>query len=157
MSSLFCRSFSPLTGVIRAEWEEEVYESRRCFAVLFPPYRRNKGRVRRRRGWLERRDRQSWTPVGSCQSPPDQKPNSWTYNGVEVSGYTLDPETIFTLQTRAHICKRFRRPGIDSEDSIPPAYVVWRAGTTNRVVVSARQAGNRFLGCLKGLQIRAQF
>ena len=28
-----------------------------------------------------------------------------------------------------------RRPGIDSEDSIPPAYVAWRAGTTNRVVV----------------------
>jgi hypothetical protein len=49
------------------------------------------------------------------------------------------------------------RPGIDSEDSIPPAYVAWRAGTTNRVVVPARQDGNRFLGSLKGLQIRAQF
>jgi hypothetical protein len=52
---------------------------------------------------------------------------------------------------RAHICKRLRRPGIDSEDSIPPAYVGWRVGTTNRVVVH----GNRFLGSLKGLQIRA--
>jgi hypothetical protein len=38
-------------------------------------------------------------------------------------------------------CKRLRRPEIDSEDSIPPAYVAWRAGTTNRVVVPARQAG----------------
>jgi hypothetical protein len=38
-------------------------------------------------------------------------------------------------QFRARIYKRFRRPGIDSEDSIPPAYVAWRAGTTNRVVV----------------------
>jgi hypothetical protein len=47
------------------------------------------------------------------------------------------------------------RPGIDSEDSIPPAYVAWRAITTNRVVVPARQAGNRFLGSVKGLQIRA--
>ncbi len=28
----------------------------------------------------------------------------------------------------ARICKRLRRPGIDSEDSIPPAYVGWRAG-----------------------------
>jgi hypothetical protein len=37
-----------------------------------------------------------------------------------------------------------------------PAYVVWRAGTSNWVVVPARQAGNRFLGSLKGLQIRAQ-
>jgi hypothetical protein len=36
------------------------------------------------------------------------------------------------------------------------AYVAWQAGTTNRVVVPARQAGNRFLGSLKGLQIRAQ-
>ncbi len=40
--------------------------------------------------------------------------------------------------------------------SIPPAYVAWRAGTTNRVVAPSRQAGNRFLGSLKGLQIRAQ-
>jgi hypothetical protein len=31
------------------------------------------------------------------------------------------------------------------------------AGTTNRVVVTARQAGNRFLGSLKGLQIWALF
>ncbi len=45
-------------------------------------------------------------------------------------------------------------PGIDSEESIPPAFVLWRARTTNRVVVPARQAGNRFLGSLKGLQIR---
>jgi hypothetical protein len=34
--------------------------------------------------------------------------------------------------------------------------VAWRAGTTNRVVVQARQAGYRFLGSLKGLQIQAQ-
>ncbi len=45
--------------------------------------------------------------------------------------------------------------GIDSEESIPSAYVAWRAGTTNRVAVPpARKAGNRFLGSLKGLQIR---
>ncbi len=43
-----------------------------------------------------------------------------------------------------------------AQESIQPAYVAWRAGTTNRVVVPARQAGNRFLGSLKGLQIRAQ-
>ncbi len=41
-------------------------------------------------------------------------------------------------------------------ESILPVYVAWRAGTTNRVVVPARQAGNRFLGSLKGLQIQAQ-
>jgi hypothetical protein len=31
-----------------------------------------------------------------------------------------------------------------------PAYEAWRAGTSNSVVVPARQAGNRFLGSLKG-------
>jgi hypothetical protein len=56
---------------------------------------------------------------------------------------------------RARICKRLRSPGIDSNESIPPAYVAWRAGTSNRAVVSARQAGNRFLGSLKDLKIRA--
>jgi hypothetical protein len=59
------------------------------------------------------------------------------------------------VANRARNGKRLRRPGIDSEDSIPTAYVAWRAGTTNRVVVPARQAGNRYLGSLKGLQIRA--
>jgi hypothetical protein len=32
--------------------------------------------------------------------------------------------------------------------------LVWRAGATNRVVVPARQAENRLLGSLKGLQIQ---
>ena len=53
---------------------------------------------------------------------------------------------------RDRICKPFRSPGIDTEESIPPAYVAWRAGTTNGVVVPALQAGNPFLGSLKGLQ-----
>ncbi len=29
---------------------------------------------------------------------------------------------------------------IDSKKSIPPAYVAWRAGTTDRIIVPARQA-----------------
>jgi hypothetical protein len=41
-----------------------------------------------------------------------------------------------------------------AQESIPPAYLVRQAGTSNRVVVPASQAGNRFLGSLKGLQIR---
>ncbi len=44
--------------------------------------------------------------------------------------------------------------GIDTEESISPAFVAWRAGTTN--VVPIRQAGNLFQGSLKGQQIRAQ-
>ncbi len=49
---------------------------------------------------------------------------------------------------RARICKRLGSPGIDSE----AAYVAWRAGTTNRVAVPSRQAGNRFLASLKVLK-----
>jgi hypothetical protein len=30
--------------------------------------------------------------------------------------------THIALESRAHICKCLRRPGIDSEESIPPAY-----------------------------------
>ncbi len=56
----------------------------------------------------------------------------------------------------ARICKHLRSPGIDSKESVPPAYVAWRAATSNRVVVPARQAVSRFLGPLEGLQIRAQ-
>jgi hypothetical protein len=58
--------------------------------------------------------------------------------------------------SRARISKRLWSPGIDSDGPIPPAYVAWRAGTSNRVVVQASHAGNRFMGSLKGLQIRAQ-
>ena len=59
------------------------------------------------------------------------------------------------LLGQARVCKQLKSPGIDSEEWIPPAYVARRPGTTNRVVVLARQAGNRFLGSLKGLLIRA--
>jgi hypothetical protein len=48
---------------------------------------------------------------------------------------------------------RNRSRGIDSASL---QYVTWRAGTTNRVVVTGRQDGNRFLGSLKGLQIRSR-
>ncbi len=40
-------------------------------------------------------------------------------------------------------------PEIGSKESIPPAYVAWWAGTTNRVIVPAESiAWNRFLGSL---------
>jgi hypothetical protein len=40
---------------------------------------------------------------------------------------------------------------------MPLAYVAWRAGTKHiGLFVPVRQAGNRFLGSLQGLQIRAQ-
>ncbi len=51
----------------------------------------------------------------------------------------------------------FRSPGIDSEKSIPPAYIASRSSTKNRVIVPDHQAGNRFLGSLIGLQIPALY
>ncbi len=54
------------------------------------------------------------------------------------------------IPARARICKR-----LGAQESIPPAYVAWPAGQSNRVVITARQAGNRLLGSLKRLQIRA--
>jgi hypothetical protein len=59
------------------------------------------------------------------------------------------------VKPRARICKRLGSPGIDSGESIPPAYVAWQVGTTNWGVVPSRQARNRFLDSLKGLQIQA--
>jgi hypothetical protein len=67
----------------------------------------------------------------------------------------MDPVSDYEFGHRSRIFKRLRSPGIDSNESIPPAYITWRDGTSNRVVVPARQAWNRFLGSLKGLQIKA--
>ncbi len=53
----------------------------------------------------------------------------------------MEPWRYKCKEARAVICKRLTRPGIDSEDSIPPAYVAWLAGTTNRVVVHAGPSG----------------
>jgi len=66
----------------------------------------------------------------------------------------LDSKTFHVL-SRARIFKRVRNPGIVSKESISPAHLAWRAGTSHRVVVPVRLAGNRFLDSLKGLQILA--
>jgi hypothetical protein len=57
---------------------------------------------------------------------------------------------------RARICKRLWSPRIDSEDSIPPAYVAWRAAV-RQIGLSYRPArlGIDSWAPLTGLQIRA--
>jgi hypothetical protein len=84
-------------------------------------------------------------------------PDATRENVIEkVTGEgAISYRTINNAGPRARICKRLRSPGIDSEKSIPLAYVARRAGTTNTVFIPAHQAGNRFRGSLKGLQIRA--
>ncbi len=68
---------------------------------------------------------------------------------------SFEKMTELTVETWERICKRLRGPGIDTKELIPPAYVAQQAGPSNRVVVPANQPGNRLLGSLKGLQIRA--
>jgi hypothetical protein len=45
------------------------------------------------------------------------------------------------FNARARMCKLLRNPGIDSKESIPPAYVTWRAFTTTLFVVLTRHPG----------------
>jgi hypothetical protein len=54
-----------------------------------------------------------------------------------------------TITPGACICKRLWSPGIDSEESISPAYVACLAGTTNRVVVPGPPGWESILGLLK--------
>jgi hypothetical protein len=61
---------------------------------------------------------------------------------LEVLSLYLKAEPLF--------CKCLRSPGIDSQESIQPAFVAWRACMSNAVVVPGRQAGNRFLGSNSG-------
>jgi hypothetical protein len=39
--------------------------------------------------------------------------------------------------SRVRILKLLRSPGIDSKESIPPAYVAWRAGTTTLLILGS--------------------
>jgi hypothetical protein len=55
----------------------------------------------------------------------------------------------------AHICKRLRSPEADSKKSIPPAYAVWQAGTSNQGCLTGPPGWESTPGLLKGLQIRA--
>ncbi len=60
-----------------------------------------------------------------------------------------------TLYPKTRIFNRLRRLGIDSKESISPAYEAWRAGTSNRVFLRTRQGWESIPGLLKDLQIRA--
>ncbi len=53
--------------------------------------------------------------------------------------FSKSKKIIFGGYKRGRFYKLLISPGIHSEESIPPAYVICRAGTTNRVVIPARQ------------------
>jgi hypothetical protein len=93
--------------------------------------------------------------------PFSQEPvfiNLWRSQGIDSKpGVPIRQPYLLFRPARARIGKRLRSPGIASKESIPPAYVGWRTGMSNRVVVPAIQAWTRFLGSLKGLLIRAGY
>jgi hypothetical protein len=76
-----------------------------------------------------------------------------TYSSVPSVEWTLtgcNPEPEF--------CKRLRSPGIGSKESIPPAYVAWRAGMfTIGLSYPPARLGIDSWAPLKGLKIRAVF
>ncbi len=105
-------------------------------------------------------------PPPPCPPPPDShfslllfQVSSWAHICKRLRSPGINSEESITpaYVAWARICKRFRSPEINSEESFPPAYVAWRDGKSNRVVIPAHQAGNRYLGFLKGLKIRALF
>jgi hypothetical protein len=73
-----------------------------------------------------------------------------SFESLDVFGeYTKSLFVHNGLKYTARIFKLLRSPGIDSKESIPPAYVVWRAGTTTPFPA-------RFLAPIVGLKIPAQ-
>ncbi len=64
-------------------------------------------------------------------------PSLWP-NGLKQ----LTSSANIATQSWAWICKRLRSSGIDSKESIMPAYVALQAGTTNsnRVIIPVHQA-----------------
>jgi hypothetical protein len=88
-----------------------------------------------------------FTPLPSNPPPPPNTPPFCSCCLLGGVGGNLNLCTSCMAKSkgkifRARICKRLWSPVIDYEESIPPAYVAWMAGTANRVVVPVRQVGN---------------
>jgi hypothetical protein len=58
----------------------------------------------------------------------------WTYT-VHGMLMVFSKLNIFTMYARIQMCNRLRSSEIDYKESNPPAYLDWRDGTTNRVIV----------------------
>ncbi len=50
----------------------------------------------------------------------------------------MDAMESYSLLSEPEFVNISKSPGIDFKESIPPAYVAWRAGMSNSVVVTAR-------------------
>jgi hypothetical protein len=61
------------------------------------------------------------------------------------------------IATQSPTLETFKEPRNRFPESIPPTYLAWRADTSKRAVVPARQAGNLFIGSFKDLQVVALY
>ncbi len=68
---------------------------------------------------------------------------------INISNVNLHPLFLEKLLYRFRICKLLRSPEIDSDKSIPPVYVAWRAGITNRVLRTGPLGWESIPGLLK--------
>jgi hypothetical protein len=84
-----------------------------------------------------------WKFCLSCRSDSEfeMSPKSMSRHSSIASEVGWVHSHAFIPVRWARVCKRLRSPGIDSKEWIPPAYIAWRTGTSNRIVVPARQAG----------------
>ncbi len=57
----------------------------------------------------------------------------WMGGGGDREGIILS----FLFTSRARTFKILGSPGIESKESIPPAYVAWRAGTTTLLLLNS--------------------
>ncbi len=82
----------------------------------------------------------------------------WRTNTIRPSLYHLRTENAGKVWHN-QICQRLKSPGIDSSETIPAAYVAWRANTTTLFITLQRyylhMMAESIPRLLKHLQIRA--
>ncbi len=76
----------------------------------------------------------------------EHKPRGRHYLGATYTTMSFAVRTVILVKggVRARICIQLWSPGIDSEESISPAHVAWRASTTNRVAYRPDSLGLDF-------------
>jgi hypothetical protein len=77
-------------------------------------------------------------PVQFFFSPHTLFQLNWAaYHAGPPVSQCVSPVITIVLYTRDGIFKPLRSTGIDSRESIPPAYVAWRAGTTTLLLLGS--------------------
>jgi hypothetical protein len=119
--------------VLKVTWKRSL---RQLFICLRPPpCLRVKGKLFCRFGpWTHKYCKSLTEPEFSFNTTQHPPPSHHTLNVSSRGGGGFELETMPLNTSRARICKRLRRPGSDSEDSIPPAGPVRQIGLSYRPV-----------------------